>query len=125
MNASNPKYQTLMANLLNIDTLDSSLFSSIDNEKYFDVLKSFGEETFDKIYKNFHFDCILTEVLNKDIAKKVHEAKNKTEVIAIFKSYNKIIDESVFKLLSSNFEKAKNIIVAKQETEFQKSIVKW
>ncbi|PZV98726.1 DEAD/DEAH box helicase [Metamycoplasma auris] len=125
MNQSNSKYQTLMANLLNIDTFDSSLFSLIDNEKYFDVLKSFGDDVFDQIYQNFNIDCVLTEISSLDIAKKVAEAKNKAEVISIFKYYNKFIDEQNLKLLGTNFEKAKNAIIAKQETEFQKSIVKW
>ncbi|WP_330463141.1 DEAD/DEAH box helicase [Metamycoplasma gateae] len=125
MSSNNFKYQTLMANLLNIDTLDSSLFSSIDNEKYFDVLKNFGESTFDKIYNNFNINCVLTEVANRNIAEKVSYAKNKTEVVAIFKEYNKRIDDNLFKMLGSSFEKAKNIIISNQETEFQKSIVKW
>lgn len=122
---NNIKYQTLMANLLNIDNLDSSLFSSVDNEKFFDVLKNFGEETFDKIYKNFDIHCVLTEVANRNIAQQVSQAKNKTEVIQIFKDFNKKIDENIFKMLTSNFEKARNLIIANQETEFQKSIVKW
>lgn len=125
MSSNNTKYQTLMANLLNIDTNDSSLFSTIDNEKYFDVLKNFGESTFDKIYTKFNIDCVLSEVANRTIAEKVREAKTKSEVVSIFKEYNKRIEDNLFKMLGSSFEKAKNIIIANQETEFQKSIVKW
>ncbi|MGX9357696.1 AAA domain-containing protein [Mycoplasma sp. 125] len=122
---NNTKYQMLMANLLNIDTFDSSLYSSIDNEKYFDVLKNFGEETFDHIYNNFNINCTISDIANRMIATKVYEAKNKNEVIAIFEDYNKRIPENLFKMLGTNFEKAKAIIVASQETEFQKSVVKW
>lgn len=52
MSSNNTKYQTLMANLLNIDTNDSSLFSTIDNEKYFDVLKTLVNQHLIKFTQN-------------------------------------------------------------------------
>ncbi|MBN4089260.1 DEAD/DEAH box helicase [Mycoplasma enhydrae] len=125
MDSNNTKYQSLMANLLNIDTYDSSLFSTIDNERYFDIYKNFGESTFEEIYNKFNFNCVLAEAANRAIAEKVNEAKNKTEIINIFKDYNKRLDDHIFKMLTSNLEKARSLIIAQQETEFQKSIVKW
>ncbi|AZZ65408.1 ATP-binding protein [Metamycoplasma phocicerebrale] len=125
MDSNNTKYQSLMANLLNIDTYDSSLYSAIDNERYFDVYKNFGEDTFNEIYNKFNINCVLAEAANRTIAERVSEARNKTEIVNIFKEYNKRLDDNIFKMLSSNLDKAKNIIISQQETEFQKSIVKW
>ncbi|AXE60759.1 ATP-binding protein [[Mycoplasma] phocae] len=119
------KYQTILANLQNIETNDSSLFSSVDNEKFFDVLKNFGVETFDNFYTHHHINHILKENSNRIISEKVAVATNKFEVISIFKEYNRRIDNAIFKALNNNFEKAKQLLLNNLETEFQKSIVKW
>ncbi|ACF07466.1 DEAD/DEAH box helicase [Metamycoplasma arthritidis] len=125
MNAANNKYQTLMANLLNIDTFDTSLYCSIDNERFFDVYKSFGSEIFDKICHNFQIDLTLTEVGSKEIIKEVEQAQNKAEVISVFKEYNRRIIDPLFKQLSVDFEQARQKIINDLELQFQKSIVKW
>ncbi|WP_412031697.1 AAA domain-containing protein [Metamycoplasma buccale] len=122
---SNPKYQTLMANLLNIDTFDTSLYCYIDNEKFFDIFKSFGEETFDEIYNNFNINTILTESGNKEIIKKIEHVNSKTEIISTYKEFNKRMDDNVFKLLNTDLNKAKKILINTLEVEFQKSIIKW
>ncbi|WP_373438580.1 AAA domain-containing protein [Metamycoplasma equirhinis] len=119
------KYQTILANLQNIETNDSSLFSSVDNEKFFDVFNAFGKDTFHNFYENFHLDFILKENGNRVIADKVRESNSKQEIIAIFRDFNRRMDSDAFKLLNTNIEKAKTILINKLETEFQKSIVKW
>ncbi|WP_369085958.1 AAA domain-containing protein [Metamycoplasma spumans] len=125
MNKKDIKYQTIMANLLNIDTFDTSLYSAVDNEKFFDVYKNFGEKTFDNILNNYRIDTVLTEIGNQELAKKVLASLSKQDVINSFKEYERRIDDNIFKLLSSDLEKAKRLIVNKLDTEFQKSIVKW
>ncbi|MBN0970898.1 AAA domain-containing protein [Mycoplasma phocoeninasale] len=119
------KYQTILANLQNIETNDSSLFSSVDNEKFFDVMKNFGEETFENFYNNFRISHILKENSNRILTEKVAVAENKFEIISTFKEYNRRIDNPIFKALNTNFEKAKQMLLNNLETEFQKSIVKW
>ncbi|TPR53712.1 AAA domain-containing protein [Metamycoplasma neophronis] len=125
MNKQDAKYQTLMANLLNIDTFDTSLYSAIDNERFFDVYKNFGSETFDKIFKNYNINCVLTEIGNQEISEKVKAANSKQDIISTYKEYNRRIEDNIFKLLSSDLEKAKKLLISRLETEFQKSIVKW
>ncbi|AWX69494.1 DEAD/DEAH box helicase [[Mycoplasma] anseris] len=121
----NIKYQTLMANLLSIDNFDSSLYCTIDNDKFFDVYKAFGSETFDKIYTNYEIKCVLSEKGNKELVEKVKEANSKRDIIEIFKEYNMRIQDNTFKLLTSNLEKGKEELICKLETDYQKSIVKW
>ncbi|AZG68909.1 AAA domain-containing protein [Mycoplasma struthionis] len=119
------KYQKIMANLLDIEQRDSSLFSNINNEKYFDVLQKFGEKTFEQIYYKNDFNLPLIESDNISLREKVAEAKNKTEIVSIFKEYSQRVDDKIFKTLSSDFEKGKAKIISQLETEFQKSFIGW
>ncbi|WP_277871982.1 hypothetical protein [Metamycoplasma hominis] len=125
MNNKDSKYQTLMANLLNIDTYDTSLYTSINSENFFDIYNNFGQEIFDQIFKNYKFNCILTEVKNKEMRQLLEKAQNKQEIITIYKDNNVRIEQSIFKMLSTDFEKAKTLLITKLESEFQKSIVNW
>ncbi|TPE57205.1 ATP-binding protein [[Mycoplasma] falconis] len=126
MENNDTRYKTLMANLQNIDNGDSSLYTPMDSEKFFDVVKQFGESTYEKIYNNFDFSVVLTDENHKQMTQKVSEAKNKHEIIAIYKEYDKRIDDNaIFKMLSTNFEKAQKALVSQLNAELQKSILKW
>ncbi|AWX42518.1 putative DNA helicase [Metamycoplasma cloacale] len=125
MENNNLKYQTLMANLQNIDTYDSSLYCSIDNDKFFDVYKAFGEETLNKIFNNYEINCVLSEIGNKELMAKIKTCNSKRDVIDVYKEYNMRIEDSIFKLLGSDLEKAKTQLITKLEIDYQKSIVKW
>ncbi|RMA77420.1 superfamily I DNA and/or RNA helicase [Metamycoplasma subdolum] len=125
MENKDKKYQTLMANLLNIDTFDSSLYFSIDNERFFDIYQSFGEKVFDTIYKKYDISLVLTEAGNKKMIEEIKAAETKNDVITIYKEFSKRMPDSTFHMLGDNLEEAKSKLVNDLELEYQKSIIKW
>ncbi|GIZ06565.1 DEAD/DEAH box helicase [Metamycoplasma salivarium] len=120
---ANNKYQGLLNNLLNIESFDSSLFFSIDNQNFFDIYSYFGEKIFSKIYNNFDLNLLLSDNANRELIQRVKNSKDINEIRKIYNEYVKQNNEKPFE--DNQFGSKKKELIDILELEQQKSIIKW
>lgn len=127
---STKKYKKLLNDLLNISYNDSCLFSNIDNLKYFDVYRKFGDKIFDNIYNNKSFFIPLHEIDIEHLIDNIQKAKDNKEIIEIYKKYNETIPNSIYsKLISkkndNDINKIKFQAISTLKNKKQKSSFNW
>ncbi|MBN0919507.1 AAA domain-containing protein [[Mycoplasma] gypis] len=118
-------YDFLLTNLLDINNNDSSLYCSVDNEKFFDIFKMSGEKTFEKICSRHDFNILFNEFGHKDLMEKVRLSQTPEEVFAHYTDFDLQVPEESVEKIQTDFEHERQQLVTSLETRFQKSITKW
>ncbi|QJG66827.1 DEAD/DEAH box helicase [Mycoplasma phocoenae] len=124
MNKQND-YQFLLTNLLDIENNDSTLSCSVDNEKFFDILKIAGEETFNMMCSQPNFNVKFGEYGHKNLITKLKQIETVEEIENLYKEFSFELSQNKLSMLKKDFEKGKKDLCSELESKFQRSITKW
>lgn len=124
-NSNLKEFKVFLDNLLDIKPKDPSLFSYVDNERYFDVYSKFGKKFFETVYTTTDFRLPLLEKDIRHTLKEIDNAQNITEIKKIFQRYNQPFSIAFEKGLEKDFQKSIKKIKELFEKQLQIAIAKW
>lgn len=119
------QYKAILNNLLDVSARDASIFTSINNKKWFDFYTVFGPEVLNFVFKNSYFDIPIIETNLKTIYEKIEKCAQSDELINILEEYNLITSQNQIKKIQSDFENSKSLYVNTFKSQFQKQTIKW
>ncbi|OYD26780.1 superfamily I DNA and/or RNA helicase [Mycoplasma testudineum] len=119
------RYQTILDNLLDISANDSSVFTKINETKYFDINKSFGPNIASKIINEKDFAIVLNVNEFKEIIEELKKANSVEDVEFVAQKYKIELTKQKIKELKSDFKTTKTKLIDNIESKSQKSSVKW
>ncbi|WP_051521878.1 DEAD/DEAH box helicase [Mycoplasma leonicaptivi] len=120
------QYKTILDNLIDVQTNDSSIFTRVDNNLFYDLLPILATEDYFKIINNENFQ---TSLLNKNILKLFEKVKHFTDINSLKEFiHNTEIKRPNFKTLLESKKDIKEItnrIQSRVEFEIQNSLKNW
>ncbi|QKT05491.1 AAA domain-containing protein [Mycoplasma sp. OR1901] len=83
------KYQVILDNMLDVLQNDASIFTNVDNKKYFDIFKILKNDDFNKLVRNKEFEISLINDKINNLITKISNANSIDEVNDILVNQNK------------------------------------
>ncbi|MCU4706482.1 AAA domain-containing protein [Mycoplasma sp. CSL7503-lung] len=119
------KYQVILDNMLDVLQNDASIFTIVDNRKYFDIFKILKNDDFNRLIKNKDFEISLINDKINNLITKISYANSIEEINHILVNQNKtnfafneIGDEVELKV-------AQQKIINELSKRYQKSLRSW
>ncbi|MBN4084336.1 AAA domain-containing protein [Mycoplasma sp. CSL10166] len=119
------KYQVILDNMLDVLQNDASIFTSVDNKKYFDIFKILKNDDFNKLIKNKDFEISLINDKINNLITKISYANSIEEINHILVNQNKT--NFAFNEIGKDVELkvAQQKIINELSKRYQKSLRSW
>ncbi|VEU76541.1 DEAD/DEAH box helicase [Mycoplasmopsis columboralis] len=126
------KYQTILDNLLDIDPLDSSVFTkltrnTLGQSNYFDIFRLFGKENFHHILNNEKFKLNLVEQTIVNAYENIQKTTNLNDLDFLLENLYKyeIVQDRNIRKQYPTFEQIKQKLTEHLEKLIQQSLFRW
>ncbi|SYV97314.1 Uncharacterised protein, partial [Mycoplasmopsis edwardii] len=122
----NEKYDTILNNLLDVHSNDSSIFTKMNNQSFFDLRKVISNEQFDEIIYHDAFEISLLDGDLLSFKKDVQQAQTFDELRHVLATKNtRKLKIDKFVETQKNLNEAKRFIINKIEHRVQESVKQW
>ncbi|WBP84364.1 DEAD/DEAH box helicase [Mycoplasmopsis edwardii] len=122
----NEKYDTILNNLLDVHSNDSSIFTKMNNQSFFDLRKVISNEQFDEIIYHDAFEISLLDGDLLSFKKDVQQAQTFDELRHVLSTKNtRKLKIDKFVETQKNLNEAKRFIINKIEHRVQDSVKQW